>query len=152
MSEVSVREDVRKLLSFYVNGKLCAAPIESVSEIIGIQSSTFVPCLPEHVKGVTNIRGKVVPLVELRILFNYEPIEYTDRTCIVIIEQDEFVVGYIIDEIADVLTISNHEVVDSQSGFKNENEYVKEMIKTDNGVALLLDIEKLLSVREEIDL
>lgn len=135
-------EGGNKLLNFYVNNRLYAVSIENVSEIIGIQDITLVPRLPKYIKGVTNIRGKVIPLIELRARFDNPSVEYDDRTCIIIIEKDELVVGYIIDEISDVFTMSPSDVIETAPDADASSKFVKGMIRTSNGVALILDIDK----------
>ena len=135
-------ESGKKLLNFYVNGRLYAVSIENVSEIIGIQDITLVPRLPKYIKGVTNIRGKVIPLIELRARFDNPSVEYDDRTCIIIIEKDELVVGYIIDEISDVFTMSADDVIETAPETDSSSKFVSGMIRTSNGVALVLDIDK----------
>lgn len=144
-------EGGQKLLNFFVNGRLYAVSIENVSEIIGIQDITLVPHSPDYVKGVTNIRGKVIPLVELRARFGNPSVEYDDRTCIIIIEQDELVIGYIIDEISDVFTMSPTDVIETAPESEEASRFIKGMIRTANGVALILDIDKVAGIDDGDD-
>ena len=146
-----IDDNTQKLLSFYVNDRLYAVPIEIVSEIIGIQDISFVPRLPHFIKGVTNIRGKVVPIIELRARFENPSAEYNDRTCIVIVEHEDINVGFIIDEISDVLTTSKNEMINSEPSVDEENEFISGIVRTENGIALLLDVEKTISVEELVD-
>jgi purine-binding chemotaxis protein CheW len=138
-----------KFLTFSVGKEDYGIEIYHVTEIIGIQEITEVPGLPDYVKGIINLRGKIIPVIEVRRRFNKEAIEYNDRTCIIVIDIKDILVGLIIDSVSEVLTILNENIVpppDTKNGFQNN--YVKGIGKVGNAVKLLLDCEKLIGEKD----
>ena len=114
-----------------------------------MQPITKVPEVPPYVKGIINLRGKIIPVIDVRLKFGKEPIEYDDRTCIVVININEVSVGLIVDKVDEVLNIDDDGIAappSSKTGF--ENRYIKGIGKADNQVQLLLDCEKLLKTDE----
>jgi purine-binding chemotaxis protein CheW len=138
-----------KFLTFAVGKEDYGIEIKNVTEIIGIQEITGVPELPPHVKGIINLRGKIIPVIDIRLKFKKEPIEYNDRTCIIVIEMMKLSIGLIVDNVAEVLSIDDENIVpppDVKTGFHNR--YVSGIGKVDNSVKLILDCDKLLSEDE----
>lgn len=138
-----------KFLTFAVGKEDYGIEIKNVIEIIGIQEITGVPELPPYVKGIINLRGKIIPVMDVRLKFKKEPIEYNDRTCIIVIEIMSLSIGLIVDNVAEVLSIDDENIVsppDVKTGFNNR--YVRGIGKVDNSVKLILDCNKLLSVDE----
>jgi len=135
-----------KYLTFLVGKEEYAIEIKYVTEIIGgIQSITEVPEVPNYIKGIINLRGKIIPVMDVNIRFNKEPPPYGDRTCITVIDIDDLSVGLIVDYVAEVLTIENENVVDppaDRTGFTNR--YIKGIGKVGNSVKLILDCRILL--------
>ena len=141
-------EDTQKgrFLIFSVGKEDYGIEIRFVTEIIGIQDITEVPELPNYVKGIINLRGKIIPVMDVRLRFKREPKEYNDRTCIIIIDIKDISVGLIVDKVCEVLTIEEENVVpppDIKAGFHNR--YVKGIGKVGSEVKLLLDCDKLLN-------
>ena len=159
MSEVydenkNLEEDTQhgRFLTFTFEEEVYGIEIKYVTEIIGIQSITKVPEVPEYVKGIINLRGKIIPVIDVRIKFGKEAMEYNDRTCIVVIDIIEVSVGLIVDNVDEVLTIDDQEIAAppaNKTGF--ENRYIKGIGKSGGKVQLLLDCEKLLK-NEEIEI
>ena len=148
---IETSEDTQKgkFLTFSVGDEDYGIEIYHVTEIIGIQEITEVPGLPDYVKGIINLRGKIIPVVEVRLRFKKEAIVYDDRTCIIVIDIKDITVGLIIDSVSEVLTILSENIVsppDTRTGFQNN--YVKGIGKVGNSVKLLLDCEKLLGEEE----
>jgi purine-binding chemotaxis protein CheW len=82
-----------------------------VTEIIGLQSITEIPELPHYVKGIINLRGKIIPVMDVRLRFNKEAKEYNDRTCTIVIEVRDITVGLIVDAVAEVASITSENIV-----------------------------------------
>ncbi|ADL53695.1 chemotaxis protein CheW [Clostridium cellulovorans] len=135
-----------KFLTFSIGRETYGIEIMYVIEIIGIQEITEVPELPNYVRGIINLRGKIIPVIDVRLRFKKEPKEYNDRTCIVVIEIKDVSVGLIVDNVAEVINIDESNIVpqpDIKAGFNNR--YVKGIGKVGSEVKLLLDCDKLLN-------
>jgi purine-binding chemotaxis protein CheW len=144
-------EDTQKgrFLTFTLGKEDYGIEIIYVTEIIGIQAITEVPELPDYVKGIINLRGKIIPVMDVRLRFKKEPIAYTDRTCIIVIDIKDISIGMIVDTVSEVISIDDVNIVPPPSmktGFHNR--YVKGIGKVGNDVKLLLDCEKILSEDE----
>lgn len=141
-----VDEMENRFLSFSLEGEVYAIEILYVTEIVGIQPITVVPKIPEYVKGIINLRGKVVPVIDLRLKFKKDPMEYNDRTCIVIVEIDDTSVGFIVDSVREVLTI-DEEAISAPPDYKSgaQNKYLRGVGILGEDVVLILDIVKLIS-------
>jgi purine-binding chemotaxis protein CheW len=138
-----------KFLTFAVGKEDYGIEIKNVTEIIGIQEITGMPELPPYVKGIINLRGKIIPVMDVRLKFKKEPIEYNDRTCIIVVEIMSLSIGLIVDNVAEVLNIDDENIVpppDVKTGFHNR--YVSGIGKVDNTVKLILDCNRLLSEDE----
>ncbi len=141
-------EDTQKdrFLTFSLGKESYGIEIKYVTEIIGIQAITEIPELPEYVKGIINLRGKIIPAMDVRLRFRKESREYNDRTCIVVVDISDVSIGLIVDSVSEVLTIPEQDIVDPPSmsnGFSNR--YIKMIGKVGNEVKLLLDCDKLLT-------
>ncbi len=121
----------------------------SVREIIGIIDITSVPQTPHYVKGVVNLRGKVIPVIDLRLRFALPEVEYNDETCIVVVEVRDVLMGIIIDTVLEVLDIRGEDVDPPPSfGTKLNTDYILGMGKVGDKVKILLDINKVLTSDE----
>ena len=100
----------KKYLTFLLNEQYYAFSIEQVIEIIEVQQVTVVPEFPHYVKGIINLRGKIIPIVDVRLRFNMEEKEYTTRTCIIVVNINGINIGYIVDTVSEVLDIPNEDV------------------------------------------
>jgi purine-binding chemotaxis protein CheW len=138
-----------KYLTFVLDQEHYGLEIRVVTEIIGMQNITVVPDLPEFMKGVINLRGKIIPVIDVRMKFKKPPQPYHDRTCIIIVEIGDMPVGLIVDRVAEVLNIPDENIVappDGKTGFSNR--YLQGIGKVGNEVKLLLDSNRLLSLAE----
>lgn len=134
-----------KYLTFFIDEQLFAIQSSQVVEIIRMQPITFMPKLPPYVKGVINLRGKIVSLIDLRLKLNKAPIEYDDHTSIVVVETGDFSVGFIVDRVNDVTDIAKNQISDSPKLAKDSaNNYVAGIATLENEVAMLLNVTKLL--------
>ncbi len=142
-----------KYLTFSLKEEEYGIGILKVKEIIGMMPVTSVPRTPEFVKGVINLRGKVIPVMDLRLKFEMESIPYTDRTCIIVVEIDSdeitVLIGIVVDAVSEVLNIQEEEIEDApQFGTSLDTSYILGMAKMEGGVKILLDIDRVLSQQE----
>lgn len=146
-SEIELlEEDTQKdkFLTFNIENEFFGIEIKYVIEIIVIQAISKVPELPKYVKGIINLRGKIIPVMDIRLRFKREEKEYNDRTCIIIIEIRGMSMGLIVDKVSEVLTIPDSEIVNPPEISRYNNEYVRAIGKTSSGIKLILDCDKLL--------
>ncbi|SPF51464.1 Chemotaxis signal transduction protein (fragment) [Candidatus Desulfosporosinus infrequens] len=113
-----------------------------------MQPITEIPEMPEYIKGIINLRGKIIPVMDVRLRFRKPFREYNDRTCIVVIEISEVSVGLIVDSVSEVIAIPDEEIVAPPSMAKEGNRYIKGIGKVGTDVKLLLDSDKLLNDTE----
>ncbi len=144
-----------KYLTFSMADEEYGIEIEKIKEIIGMMQITTVPQTPEFVKGVINLRGKVIPVVDLRARFGMESIDYTERTCIIVVEiqvqSSTIMIGVVVDAVSEVLNIKGDDIEETPTfGAKLNTDYILGMAKMEGGVKILLDIDRVLSA-EEID-
>lgn len=142
-----------KYLTFTLKEEEYGIGILKVKEIIGMMPVTSVPRTPDFVKGVINLRGKVIPVVDLRLKFAMESISYTDRTCIIVVEidsnDDTVLIGIVVDSVSEVLNIREDEIEETpQFGTSLNTSYILGMAKMEGGVKILLDIDRVLSQEE----
>lgn len=148
MEGMEEMEDTQKgkYMTFKSDGEYFGIELKYVVEIVGIQKITAVPEVEDYIKGLINLRGKIIPVIDVRVRFKQEPKEYTDRTCIVIINVEETIVGLIVETIAEVVTIPEEEIVPPPTlNPKNvKNQYVYALGKVGEDVKMLLDPTKLI--------
>ncbi|MDR1157223.1 MAG: chemotaxis protein CheW [Oscillospiraceae bacterium] len=135
-----------RYLTFAVGDEDYGVEIAYVTEIINVQTITELPELPPYIRGIINLRGKIVPVMDVRIRFNKEPKEYTDRTCIIVVDIGDSGIGLIVDQVREVLEISAEQIVPpSESRSSGGNRYISGIAKTGEDIKLLIDIERLVS-------
>jgi len=142
-----------KYLTFSLAGEEYGIGILKVKEIIGMMPITTVPRTPIFVKGVINLRGKVIPVVDLRLKFGMEESAYNERTCIIVVETKgkgvSVLIGIVVDAVSEVLNIKGNDIEDTPTfGTRVETDYILGMAKMNGGVKILLDIDKVLSEEE----
>ncbi|MDH4226786.1 MAG: chemotaxis protein CheW [Deltaproteobacteria bacterium] len=138
-----------KFLSFQLFGEEYAVEVLRVREIIGIIDITPVPQTPDFVKGVINLRGKVIPVIDLRLRFGLKETSYTEETCIIVVDVKNVLMGVIIDTVLEVLDIKSDDIDPAPSfGVKVRTDYIYGMCKTGKKAKILLDIERVLSAEE----
>lgn len=146
-----------KFLSFVLGREEYGLEILRVQEINGLMDITRVPRSPEYVKGVINLRGRVIPIINLRKKFNMPIVEDTERTCIIMVQvnynESQITMGIIVDEVSEVLNITDEQIEPSPSfgGGMREADFITGMGKLDGKVVILLDVDSVLS-GEELDL
>ena len=138
-----------KYLSFQLGSGEYAIPIQYVVEIIGIQHITEVPDVPQYVKGVINLRGKVIPVVDVRLRFNLKERDYDDRTCIIVVYLDEIQVGLIVDTVKEVLSISENQIEPPPEVKKGQtNKFIQGLAKVDESVKMIINMNTILLDKE----
>ena len=150
-SAINDDEDTQKgkYLTFFIDKVTYAIEIKFVTEIIGIQPITEIPELPQYIKGIINLRGKIVPVMDVRLRFKKEPMEYNDRTCIVVVDVNDISLGLIVDNVSEVLEIADENIVaPPESSTGADNKYIKAIGKAENCVNLILSCEKLMNDNE----
>ncbi len=134
-----------KFLIFMQGKEDYGIEIRYVTEIIGIQNISEVPDMPAHIKGVINLRGKVIPVMDMYLRFCMDERPYDDRTCIVVINVNEKAVGLIVDRVSEVLTIPAVEIEPAPELRKGEaSRFIQGMGKVGDKVIILLNVDKLL--------
>lgn len=148
--EQEQEEDTQKgkYLTFSLGNEFYGIEIKQVTEIIGIQVITEVPELPDYIKGIINLRGMIVPVMDVRLRFKKPPKEYSDRTCVIVINIKDVSIGLIVDSVSEVLPIPDQDIVAPPEVSKGGNKYIKAIGKVGNDVKLLLDCNKLLKDEE----
>lgn len=134
-----------KFLTFSLGNEYYGLEISYVTEIIGIQPITEIPELPDYVKGIVNLRGKIVPVMDVRLRFKKAFREYNDRTCIIVIDIKDISIGLIVDSVSEVLTIPDSNIVPPPDMKAAQNKYIKGIGKVESEIKLLLDCEKMLT-------
>lgn len=138
-----------RFLTFTLDENVYGISIKYVTEIIGMQTITPVPETPDFLKGIINLRGKVVPLIDVRIKFGKPEIEYNERTCVIVVEVEGLSVGLIVDMVDDVLSIPDEKIAPPPIGTGGyDNKYIEGIGKTEDNVILLLDAERILKSDE----
>ncbi|MCX7816635.1 MAG: chemotaxis protein CheW [Syntrophales bacterium] len=149
----TVKDREGKYLTFTLDGEEYGIGILKVREIIGMMPITSVPRTPDYVKGVINLRGKVIPVIDLRLKFGMQPMDYTERTCIIVVEISgegkKIPMGIVVDAVSEVLNIKGVDIEDTPNfGTRLRTDYIMGMAKMSGGVKILLDIDKVLGAEE----
>ncbi len=138
-----------KFLTFYLAEEEYGVEILKVQEIIGLLPVTSVPRTPHFIRGVINLRGKVIPIVDLRLKFGMEPKESTAETCIIVVHVQGIEMGIIVDKVSEVMNISAKDIDPAPSfGSDVKTDYILGIGKSQGKVKILLDIDRVLSTSE----
>lgn len=151
--DITEQEDTQKgkYLIFKIDKEDYGIEIKNVLEIVGMQSITAVPQLPDYIKGMINLRGKIIPVMDVRLRFKKDEIKYDDRTCIIIVQIEDIFVGLIVDRVSEVMNISEDEFAEVPDiGSNSNNKYISSIGNTKSGVKIILDCSKIIS-GDEID-
>ena len=144
-------ELVGKYLTFALGNEEYSVPVLKVREIIKIMDITAVPQVPQYVKGVVNLRGKVIPVVDLRLKFGFPAQDYTERTCIIVVEvalaTGARMMGIIVDHVSEVLNVTGEQIEQTpEFGDEIQTDYMKGIAKVRGQVKILLDLDRVLGV------
>jgi purine-binding chemotaxis protein CheW len=142
-----------KYLTFTLAGEAYGIGILKIREIIGMMPITSVPQAPDFVKGVVNLRGKVIPVIDLRLRFSMPTMAYSERTCIIVVQINirdiPLNIGIVVDSVSEVLNITAGDIENTPTfGTQLNTGYILGMAKIEGGVKILLDIDKVLTENE----
>jgi len=153
--EMPIKADDRsgKYLTFKLGSEEFGVRVLKVREIMGIQQITAVPQTPDYLLGVINLRGKVIPVIDLRLKFGLPAMEYTQRTCIIVVqvegEASTILVGLVVDAVSEVLNLMSSDIEDTPDfGAKLSTPFILGMAKQKGNVKILLDIDRVVNTRE----
>ncbi len=139
-----------KFLTFFIGSEQYAIPIKHVSEIIGMLKITPVPQMPVYFKGVINLRGKVIPVMDIRLRFGLSAKDYDERTCVIVVNFDNLIVGFVVDTVSEVLDITPDKIEHSQHMTVNTaDHFIKGMGKVGDSIKMIVDINALLKTDTE---
>ena len=134
-----------KFLSFFLGKEEYAIEILKVQEIIGLMPITPVPRMPDYIKGVLNLRGKIVPVMNLRTRFGLKEVEYTEETCIIVVQENQYLMGVIVDKVSEVADIEGSQIEEVPSlGAGEQSEYLSGIGKVNEQVKMIVDVKRVL--------
>ncbi|MCI9415813.1 MAG: purine-binding chemotaxis protein CheW [Eubacterium sp.] len=150
LMDISDEDDAQKskYMTFKSGNEYFGLKIQYVNEIIQIPSITAIPRTEDYIKGLINLRGKIIPVIDVRLRFKQEAFEYDDRTCIIVVMVNDVVVGLIVEQIADVIEIREENILPPPKAGradKADHKFVYGIARVGNSVKLLLDPDKLLN-------
>ena len=136
-----------KYLTFFLDSQLFGVPISDVVQIIGMQEITPVPDSPVYAKGVINLRGSIIPLIDIRLRFGKPELEYNDRTCIIVTKLEEAYIGFLVDSVNEVSVIEEENISSTPTVISGNsaNTYVTGIGRQHGKVVLLVDPKKILN-------
>ena len=141
-----------KFLTFFLEDEEYGIEILKVQEIIGMMSVTPVPRTPPFVRGVLNLRGKVIPIIDLRLKFAMPVMAETEETCIIVVRAQGVAMGIVVDKVSEVLDIATEDIDVPSFGAAVNTDYILGIGKAASTVKLLLDIDQVLSTNEVMEL
>lgn len=138
-----------KYLTFYTDKQLFGISISEVVQIVGMQEVTAVPEFPSYAKGVINLRGIIIPIIDVRLRLKKEEIPYNERTCIIVTNINGAYIGFIVDSVNEVTNINGENISNPpQMGIDYINTYIIGIAKLNNSIVLLIDLKKILNEKE----
>ncbi len=151
-SKEATGEKGGKYLTFHLDGEEYGVEILKVREINGLMNITSVPCMPAYMKGVVNLRGQVIPVIDLRLRFGLEEAEHTEMTCIIVVDVGQEL-GLIVDAVSEVLDITDENIEPPPAlGASVDTSFIRGMGKVGEAVKILLEIDRVLTQDELLDL
>lgn len=146
--QLTQTSDGHQFVTFSIDDEEFGVEILKVQEIIGYTKPTHVPNAPEFVRGVINLRGLIIPVIDLRKKFNMSEKEYDKFTVILVIEVAKKIIGIIVDSVSDVLSLEDKDIQEAPEFGKFQTEYLKGMGKVGDKLIILLDIDRILTYEE----
>jgi len=137
-----------RYLTFQLDEEIYGIDLKYVKEIVGMQAITAIPDTPDYIRGIINLRGKIIPVMDVRLRFMKELKEYNERTCVIVVNVDDQSTGLIVDSVSEVISIPESDIVDPPEMGKEGNNFIKGIGKVGNEVKLLLNCERLLSYKD----
>ncbi len=151
MEAVATKKEVSegKVLTFVLCEEEYGIEILKVREILGLQAITTVPQTPDYMKGVFNLRGKVIPVIDLRLKFSMQEEEHTEETCVIVVEVNNTHVGVIVDSVSEVVDIGRGDIEETPNfGQGIDTDFIMGLGKVNEKIIILLDIERVLTSEE----
>ncbi len=150
MAMNDVSSDAEQYLTFFLNGEEYGVDILRVQEIKGWTSTTKIPNTPDYIRGVMNLRGAIVPIIDLRMRFSMPSVEYTATTVVIVLkletESGERTVGFVVDAVSDVYNVSGEQLKPAPDfGEHVHTEFVRALATVDEKMVIMLDIDRLLT-------
>jgi purine-binding chemotaxis protein CheW len=142
-----------KYLTFWADNQLFGIPIADVVQIVGVQTITKIPEFPDYAKGIINLRGSIIPVIDVRLRLHKEEIPYDERTCIIVTNIQESLIGLIVDSVNEVANIEDENISQPPKITKDTtNAYLTGITKLQDKVVLLLNSEKILKNEEVLEI
>jgi len=152
-SEPEVEMPSEQYLTFILAGEEYGVEILKVQEIKGWDKATPLPNTPEHILGVLNLRGAIVPIMDVRKRFNLESVEYTVKTVVIVVRMQqggvERIVGLVVDAVADVHELNANDIQLVPKSGSVQNEFIRGLASIDDNMVILLEIDRLLDFSDE---
>lgn len=136
-------------LTFMIEGKCYGINVKYVTEIVSMQNITHVPEMPYYIKGIINLRGTIIPVMDTRLRFGLQEKDYNERSCIIVLNIEDIDIGIVIDEVAEVITIYKDDLVKLPEGYHEDNAWVERIIEVEGEIKILIDSYKLIGMYEE---
>ena len=137
-----------RYLTFQLDEEIYGIDLKYVKEIVGMQAITAIPDTPDYIRGIINLRGKIIPVMDVRLRFMKELKEYNERTCVIVVNVDDQSTGLIVDSVSEVISIPEEEIAAPPEMGKEGNKFIRGVGTSGNEVKLLLNCEKLLNYQE----
>ncbi|SHG15348.1 purine-binding chemotaxis protein CheW [Fodinibius roseus] len=155
MSDTAVKEEKKqnegpdieggKFLTFFLGQEEYAIEILKVQEIIGLMNITPVPKMPSYIRGVLNLRGKIVPVMNLRTRFGLNKVDDTDETCIIVIQDDGYLMGILVDKVSEVVDIETEDIEEVPTvGVDDQGKYLAGLGKLQDSVKMIIEVHEVL--------
>ncbi len=151
MDAVATKKEVTegKVLTFVLCEEEYGIEILKVREILGLQAITTVPQTPDYMKGVFNLRGKVIPVIDLRLKFSMQEEVHTEETCVIVVEVNNTHIGVIVDSVSEVVDIGRGDIEETPNfGQGIDTDFIMGLGKVNEKIIILLDIERVLTSEE----
>jgi purine-binding chemotaxis protein CheW len=150
---VNIDSRAGKYLTFFLANEEYGVEILKVQEIIGRMPITPVPMTSKYIRGVINLRGKIHPIMDLKVKFGMAPTAMTDETCIIVIKTEKVMTGILVDKVSEVVNVTSEDIEDTPSfGTDINSDYLLGVSKTGGRISLLLDIEKILTASDFVSM
>jgi purine-binding chemotaxis protein CheW len=148
-AQVAADGDNQQFLVFSLGEEEYAIDILKVQEILGYENVTRIANAPDFIKGVTNLRGIIVPIVDLRIKFNLDKVEYDGQTVVIVVNVSDRIVGIVVDSVSDVMTLTPDQIKPApELGVTMSSDFLSGLGSLENRMLVLVDIDKLLTSKE----
>lgn len=156
MSDINCKENDNtketqrdRFLTFTISDVTYGIEMYFIREIVGLQEITEVPEMPDYIKGIINLRGIIIPVMDVRIRFGKDQRDYDDRTCVIVVEISGNSVGLIVDSVCEVLPILSEEISEAPDfGNGQTNRFIQNVGKSSSGIVLIINSAKLLNEKE----